>query len=870
MSFNKAKALKTASKYVQQGKYQSAIEEYRQIAQADPSDVTTLNTLGDLYVKVGQTSEAIQSFVHIAEHYRMSGFYLKAIAMLKKVSKLDPENIEVALKLAGLYAQQKLIVDARHQYLGVAERYVREGRTQEALHIYQKIADLDPENTAIQIKLAEAYLRENDTAKAYDSFLLAAGELKRQGKEPDALQAYLRAIKANPKGQSAISFTVNLYLQRQEHAEAIELLEGLLQDNPNEAETLTLISRVYQAQENLEAAESAMERMLGLDGSRYQYAVDLGLLYVRRDDVAGALRVFDKVAETLYEYREEEKAANLLREVLSVGPQNLDALGRLAQVYERSHDEHLWIETLNSMVDIALQQSQPDVAISALQQLRQLEPDEIRHRRRLQELQGTPEETESSFSSGYEFESDDNTTSVGWAQPDSYEPESAFAPNDAATTSTASPFEFGSNEEAADTGNQWGWNTADNEPSFAEAGTATTEYEGFGDAPADNQAVNLPVSSGGAPARTNANISDELESVDFYLSQGMLDVARYTLEGLAAQCPDHPQIAEKFAQLDVAEAQAVNNFLDTPGNENADAPVEDQATSEITNEVNEFTFSDAPGFDAVPEIENFNSDLFVPNTAPAPQEPLLPVDSSDNTFFGGYDVALGNLLTDAPSFTPSNEHDESSVILSGPPLFDKAQIEATPPAELDPSLAEQSWQPQTLVPTPANGAPLVPTNAPLDLLAGEEMSDLLGFLDDFKMESEQCEVTEDFETHFNLGLAYKEMDMFDEAIEEFQQAFKAVPDSLHPNYVSCCNMLGFCFMQKGLARMAVMWFKKALEVPGKGEEFYQALRYDLGEAYAAMGEMQSAYEAFAEVYAIDVQYRNVKSRLQEISAEMGK
>ncbi len=864
MSFNKAKALKTASKYVQQGKYQSAIEEYRQIAQADPSDVTTLNTLGDLYVKVGQTSEAIQSFVHIAEHYRMSGFYLKAIAMLKKVSKLDPENIEVALKLAGLYAQQKLIVDARHQYLSVAERYVREGRTQEALHIYQKIADLDPENTAIQIKLAEAYLRENDTAKAYDSFLLAAGELKRQGKEPDALQVYLRAIKANPKGQSAISFTVNLYLQRQEHAEAIELLEGLLRENPNEAETLTLISRVYQAQENLEAAESAMEKMLVLDGSRYQYALDLGLLYVRREDVAGALRVFDKVAETLYEYREEEKAANLLREVLSVGPQNLDALARLAQVYERSHDEHLLIETLNSMVDIAMHQSQVDVAISSLQQLRQLEPDEIRHRRRLQELQGGTEEIENSFSSGYEFESDGNTSSVSWAQPDS-----AFAAPEEATTTTPPIFEFASNEESENTSNQWGWNTASNNSSFAEPRTATTEYSGFGDALNDNQTTSSAASSDEVPARNaTANISDELESVDFYLSQGMLDVARYTLEGLAAQCPDHPQIAEKFAHLNAAEAQSANNFLDTPEIEAANAPAENQTTADVTDGIHEFTFSAAPNSEASPTQEISNSDLFVSDTAPAPQESLLAVDSTDNTFFGGYDVALGNLLTDAPSFTPSNEHDESAVILSGPPLFDKTQIATTPPVEPELSMVGQSWHQPTSA--PVNVALPEPTTTPMDLLAGEEMSDLLGFLDDFKAESEQSETTEDFETHFNLGLAYKEMDMFDEAIEEFQQAFKAVPDSINPNYVSCCNMLGFCFMQKGLARMAVMWFKKALEVPGKGEEFYQALRYDLGEAYAAMGEMQNAYDAFAEVYAIDVQYRNVKTKLQEISSQMSK
>ena len=158
-----------------------------------------------------------------------------------------------------------------------------------------------------------------------------------------------------------------------------------------------------------------------------------------------------------------------------------------------------------------------------------------------------------------------------------------------------------------------------------------------------------------------------------------------------------------------------------------------------------------------------------------------------------------------------------------------------------------------------------------DLFDGEEMSDLMDFLDEFKSETTVQETSEDFDTHYNLGLAYKEMDMFDEAIEEFQQAFKSIMnDTRHPSYVPCCSMLGYCFTQKGLPRLAIMWLKKGLDTPNLSEDICQSLRYDLADAYAATGDYDNAFETFSEVYAIDVQYRNVKTRLQEVTAQMGK
>ncbi|MGI8918457.1 MAG: hypothetical protein ACR2H6_07625 [Pyrinomonadaceae bacterium] len=156
-------------------------------------------------------------------------------------------------------------------------------------------------------------------------------------------------------------------------------------------------------------------------------------------------------------------------------------------------------------------------------------------------------------------------------------------------------------------------------------------------------------------------------------------------------------------------------------------------------------------------------------------------------------------------------------------------------------------------------APAVPETKGID--AG-----LAEVFEEFRQAAEdEPEAREDFETHYNMGTAYKEMDLLDEAIMEFQTAAGlTVSSDGTSRYLQCCNMLGHCFMQKDLPRAAVLWFKKGLDAPGHGEEEYKALRYELGSAYEQMGDFSRARDLFTEVYGMDVAYRGVGEKLQEL------
>ena len=142
---------------------------------------------------------------------------------------------------------------------------------------------------------------------------------------------------------------------------------------------------------------------------------------------------------------------------------------------------------------------------------------------------------------------------------------------------------------------------------------------------------------------------------------------------------------------------------------------------------------------------------------------------------------------------------------------------------------------------------------------------LAELFEEFRVAEEGDEVREDFETHYNMGTAYKEMDLMDEAIQEFQNAAGLVKAADGTSrFLQCCNMLGHCFIHKGMPEAAVLWFKKGLQAPGHTEDEYQALRYELASAYEQLGDLKQAREFYTEVYGVDVSYREVAQKLSQL------
>ena len=121
------------------------------------------------------------------------------------------------------------------------------------------------------------------------------------------------------------------------------------------------------------------------------------------------------------------------------------------------------------------------------------------------------------------------------------------------------------------------------------------------------------------------------------------------------------------------------------------------------------------------------------------------------------------------------------------------------------------------------------------------------------------------EKHYNLGLAFREMDLIDEAIGEFQKVVRgSVKSNLPPRFLEACSLLAACFMQKSMPSIAVKWYQRALDVPGVEGDALLALNYDLADAMDRAGQKKPALEKFMEVYSENIDYRDVADRIRAL------
>src|SRR6185503_325587 len=312
MAFEKAKVLKAAEKFLSQGKINAAIKEYRQIIKHDEQDLTAVNMLGDLLARAGQKDEAISCFLRIAEHYREQEFRLKAIAMYKKIEKLKPRDPDTASKLGELYAAQGLIVDARAQFLIVADAYTRSGETRKNLAVLHRIADLDPHNTNIRVQLAEGYLKEkmeNDAARAFGE---AAKRLLEDGDLEKSHSAYLRALELKPNDKTLLRGLLSVTSALGTAEDAAEVLEKAVAEMPDDTDRAAMLADAYVAADDAPGAERATALLMAHEPTGYRRYIEVARVYLKLGQEDEAVRVLGEIIEKMLAGREEADLLTLV------------------------------------------------------------------------------------------------------------------------------------------------------------------------------------------------------------------------------------------------------------------------------------------------------------------------------------------------------------------------------------------------------------------------------------------------------------------------------------------------------------------------------------------------------------------------------
>ncbi|MGA8300642.1 MAG: tetratricopeptide repeat protein [Terriglobales bacterium] len=258
--FSKQKVLSAAEKFVQQGKLQNAIAEYEKIRKHDDKDLTVINTIGDLYSRLGDSEKAIECFKTVGDAYAAQGFTVKGIAMYKKITKLAP-SVDGSLKLAELYTQQGLFNDARAQYLQVAEDFMKSGDLDQAIRLFQKVLEMDPENVPMRIKLAEVYIRRGKKKEAWEIFSAAAEALRSRGSLAAAEDILQRMLQLDPGNSYVLLMRGKGALESGDAKGAIEYLEKA-SDIDSHPEGLRDLLKAYLESGELGKAKPLAEKLL--------------------------------------------------------------------------------------------------------------------------------------------------------------------------------------------------------------------------------------------------------------------------------------------------------------------------------------------------------------------------------------------------------------------------------------------------------------------------------------------------------------------------------------------------------------------------------------------------------------------------------
>ena len=143
---------------------------------------------------------------------------------------------------------------------------------------------------------------------------------------------------------------------------------------------------------------------------------------------------------------------------------------------------------------------------------------------------------------------------------------------------------------------------------------------------------------------------------------------------------------------------------------------------------------------------------------------------------------------------------------------------------------------------------------------GDEEQDFQDMLARFKQGIDENIDETDFQSHYDLGVAFKEMGLLDEAIAELQKALRAPEGKLRTS-----EMLGICFFEKGAYGVAESILRRGLDIPASGDQERLGVLYWLGRALEQQGKKADARDLYGRVFAVDIRFLDAEQRVKALA-----
>lgn len=820
MAKDRQKVIQSAEKLAARGRIQAAIDEYRKVLDPHPNDTTTLNRVGDLYLRLNRLPKAIDLFQKTAESYGRQGFFVKAIAIYKKMIRLDPGQIRAYEALADLYNRQGLTGDSLAQYQVVADYYVKHDDAEAALNVHYSMVEIEPSNPTRRLQLADVLQKQGKTTQAQEQYFEIASLMLTHSRGDDALKVLIGALDVETGNLDFVRKAMHALQNAGFDRLADELLNQAAQRNP-QANALRL--------DILESPEPAMAPVAEDEEP-----------VVKEDQPAAAT----------------DEAEIELSQLEELPPASLDPVVEP----EAEVDAPLGAEVDDAVVELEapdgdstfeLEDVDEAVAVTETAAVEADAPDEISAE--------TPAEAVVEDEEEFSFELDIDEVSAQVAEVDL---ESAPA---VGAEQVAEADEAAAAPEVDD--------------------DAVVEVEVAPEAEVE------PVAE--STAKPQGEWTKLLIEADVLGRYGMNEMAIAVLERILRAEPEHAGALTRSALLQL-DAQRTEEAL-ASANRLAELVARDgepdrwdemrAAMAEHGFDFEDGRFAGEVAAVAPEEATEEEDGRFAEEVAAlAPEEAAeeaveeIPAEQSLEAIV----AETAALTRPKPGPLPDSADGVLAEVIeeierSGPPDSPDEAAE-----EVDDELVSDDveWirELERAEEAATSNAPLEPGTGEFVDLATEleaELSDDGGFEDEllptmgeqsledivegFRQGMAETLADEDFETHYNLGIAYREMGLLDEAIGEFQLAAR------DPRYlVECCSLLAACFIDKDFNDLAVQWYARGIESVAIDDEAKCGLLYELGSLLVATGEPEAARERFLELYGVNSNYRDVVAKLEEL------
>ena len=393
MASDVSKHLERAKRFLEKNRVEDAIEAYLAVVDESPQHQEATQALGDLYARMDQPDRAAIYYGLLFDLLIDPKDETKALAIYNRFlrSSAAQQSPERIARYAFLQQKQNHGEEAIEQYNKAAELFTAAAREEDALFCLERIAQLDPENRARQVRLAEGAERLGKTALAARAFLRAGQLATASGASADALHFLGRAHKLAPQERSVAMLYAQANLHSGNAVRATVLLEPFV-GLENDTTFLETYAEALMRSGNLEKAREVLDKLLREKNEGMIRLLDLADYYAAAGQDQKAVEILTTVKRRMLAAKRENEFAAL---VDGIGAKHLHSHAILefwASLHNELNRETQYFEVLIKLFDVYLTSGNVRKAAETLEKLVDIDPYDHRNSERLELLRGRADE----------------------------------------------------------------------------------------------------------------------------------------------------------------------------------------------------------------------------------------------------------------------------------------------------------------------------------------------------------------------------------------------------------------------------------------------------------------------------------------------